>query len=149
MNPVHVTQVAAVIAYEAARGRRPGTPELFVSCVVRELTPHASIGLTETAINPPGNSRPKYAEVIWAPVTEVSLGQGQGQNRRMADGLGGNFDSGIGNREGNSRLAHPGLFSLPSDDVVAGQRQAGIDCVRQGLLDLGLNDDIFEEFGVI
>ncbi len=28
MNPVHVTQVAALIAYEAARGSEAGTPEV-------------------------------------------------------------------------------------------------------------------------
>ena len=77
MNPVHVTQVAAVIVYEAARGRTPGTAELFSTCVVRELTPHASIGIPETLINPSFISRrAKYGEMIWAPVDPVRDGRG-------------------------------------------------------------------------
>ena len=159
MNPVHVTQVAAVIAYEAARGRFPGTAEVFVTCVVRVLTPHASIGIPEAVFNV--KDSPKYVEVIWVPMEAVSLAKGSGKSdksdksskksnntRRIADGLGGNFDSGAGNREGNSRLAHPGLFSLPSDDVVAGQRGAAINCVLDGLFDLGMDNDIFSEFGI-
>ena len=157
MNPTPVTQVAAAIVYEAERGQNPGTPEVYATCVVRKLTPHASIGIPSSAVDTPANTLPKYAEVIWAPVEKVQVSllsqfgikSGVKKGARMADGLGGYFLTAFqGSAEGTPQLAHPQLFSLPSDDVVAGQRQAAIDCVLGGLANLGLPADIFEDFGI-
>lgn len=158
MNPVHVTQVVALIVYEADRGRNPGTAEQYALCQVRKLGPHASVGVPEAFFDTgdPDLRLPKYVEAIWAPVEKVSLVKGHHHQharqhrhgRRVADGLGGILESGTASREGDTQLAHPGLFSLPSDTVVAGQRQAAIDCVLAGLGSLGLSLDIFEEFGI-
>ena len=151
MNPVHVTQVAAVIVYEAARGFRPGTAGAYSTCLVRELTPHGSLGLPEAVVNPPGRRVAKYAEVIWAPVDPVSDDDDDDNIddlTRLADGLGGYWEHGAGNHEGKPELALPHLFSLPSDAVVLGQRQAAIDCVLAGLAALGLSPDIFSDFGI-
>ena len=45
-------------------------------------------------------------------------------------------------------LAHPGLFSLPSNDVVPGQREAAIQCVLDDLVRFGLPLDLFSDFGI-
>jgi len=149
-NPNHVTQVAALLVYESARGPRPGKPEVFVGCAVRQLTPHASVGIPDKEIPENKTFVAKYAEVIWVPVDKVNPGKGNGATRRIADGLGGYFSNhGTEKRDdGVSQLAHPGLFSLPSDDVVFGQRKDAIGCVRKGLLKLGLSPDVFSEFGI-
>lgn len=120
-----------------------------MGCLVRELTPHASAAITDRDVPENGRFRAKYAEVIWAPVDKVSPGKGNGKNRRLADGLGGYFsNTSRGRDDGRPQLAHPGLFSLPSDDVVASQRQAAIDCVLAGLSSLGLSSDTFSDFGI-
>ena len=146
MNPVHVTQAAAVIIYESDRGANAGTPEKYLNCVVRQLTPHASISIEEGDYFPTTDEVSTYAEVIWAPVAKVSPGKGNGENRRIADGLGGYFHTGRDLHD--PRLAHPGLFSLPSNTVVAGQRENAINCVCTGLSGLALSGDVFSEFGI-
>ena len=162
-NPNHITQVAALIFYDAARGQNPGTPELFVGCHCKVLTPHASVGVSEEDV--PGSGlemspgRARYAEAIWSPVDPVRVRKGRGDDddddddrarRRIADGLGGAFNIGASDFAGASiHLAHPGLFSLPSNSVVPGQRQVAIDCLCHELARLNLNRDIFKEFGVI
>jgi hypothetical protein len=46
-------------------------------------------------------------------------------------------------------LAHPGLFSLPSDSVVPGQRQKAIDCICGALEAIDPESvNLFEDFGV-
>jgi hypothetical protein len=147
INPVHVTQGAAVIVYESDRSDQAGTrtPEKYLTCQVRKLTPHASISITQEVLFPGGENVPSYAEVIWAPADKVSPGQGNGQNRRIADGLGGFSYAG---RDIPTSVAHPGLFSLPSNDVVGGQREAAITCVCAGLAVAGLSADVFSEFGI-
>lgn len=160
-NPNHVTQVAALIFYDAARGRSPGTPEVFVGCHCKVLTPHASVGVSEEDVPDSGRpGRARYAEAIWSPVDPVRVSKGRDDDdddkddgdkasRRIADGLGGAFNIGANDFAGASiNLAHPGLFSLPSNSVVPGQRQVAIDCLCNELARLNLNRDIFKEFGV-
>lgn len=75
-NPNHVTQVAAFIIYQSARGQNAGTAEVYHSCFVRELGPHASImvpGDEYPGFNPAGKPIPTYAEVIWAPIFPVTI----------------------------------------------------------------------------
>ena len=59
MNPSHVTQVAALIVYESARGRRAGTPEVFVGCTLRVLTPHGSLAISDRDVPENGRVRAK------------------------------------------------------------------------------------------
>ncbi len=66
---------------------------------------------------------------------------------RVADGLGGWSHSGRDTPD--PQLAHPGLFTLPSNDVVAGQRETAIGCVCDGLVSLGVSTDVFGNFGVV
>jgi hypothetical protein len=166
-NPNHVTQAVAILAYQAERGPRPGRAEVFDGCHVEVLTPNASQAVSGAEFpNGAVISTPQYAEAIWAPLDPVRLrdddddddddddgnGRGpQGGNRRIADGLGGLADfSGVGGDLTGStqNLAHPGLFSLPSDAVVPGQRQAAITCVCTFVKVLSLSRDIFNEFGI-
>ena len=104
---------------------------------------------------------PAYVESIWVPLDPVEVrdntgdddddddgGSGSGggvQLTRVADGLGGLTVFGRG---AFHFLAHPDLFSLPSDDVVPGQRRAAIDCVLLVLAAQGLPSDVFSDFGV-
>ncbi len=76
VNPNHLTQIAAFVVYQSARGRHAGSAELYMGCVVRELGPHASIAVhgrdfpDETAS---GETVPTFVEAIWAPVDTVSV----------------------------------------------------------------------------
>ena len=65
--------------------------------------------------------------------------------RRLLDGLGIVAESTSGHQ---FFLVHPELFSLPSDDVDVGQRQAAIVCVCNELDRLGLDPRVFKGFGV-
>jgi hypothetical protein len=151
-NPNHVTQAVAILVYQAERGRLPGRPEVFDGCHVEVLTPHASQAVSGAEFPGAGGvfGSPQYATAIWAPLDSVSPGRGRGQNRRIADGLGGAMDvNAFADRNGRQvNLAHPGLFSLPSDDVVPGQRQAAITCVCTFVATLRLSRDLFSEFGI-
>jgi hypothetical protein len=53
-----------------------------------------------------------------------------------------------GGAEGEITLAHPSLFSLPSNVAVAGQKEAASDCICQQVSTLGLSRNLFKEFGV-
>jgi hypothetical protein len=149
MNPGHVTQAAAAFVYSSARGDVGTDPEVYLGCSVAVVPPHGSIGITgDDLVTVPGGE-PLYGEVIWAPLEKVDFGKHKGKEKdygRIADGLGGSF--GGARSEGESRLAHPGLFSLPSDSAFPGQRQAAIDCVCADLGTLGESPDIFSEFGI-
>jgi hypothetical protein len=157
MNPNHVTQVVAIFVYEAARGANAGTTGAYVDCRVRQVTPHGSLGIPE--IEFPDSGTAMYAEAIWAPVHEVTVFEDDDEHggrddddeafaTRFADGLGGSFATTVFGAEGLSNLAHPELFSLPNDDASPGQRQAAIDCVLLGLASLGLDPNIFTQFGI-
>ena len=154
MNPNSVSQVAAVFVYN--RTADPSQAEVFLGCVVRKLTPHASLDLTDPGVGgdfptgeensfvvPPGFP-PRYAEVIWAPDKKVKIsGKASG---RLADGLGGRSQGAVNTSV--HHLAHPRLFSLPSNDVVPGQREAAKDCVCSRLVELGLSSQTFKGFGL-
>ena len=142
-------------------------PSTSFGCAVRELTPHAALGISSNVVGDPTNFTALYVEVISAPSTPVRKGTGNGaedededededdeddrhkrhkkRELRVADGLG--IIAEASGNEKPLRLIHPGLFSLPSDDVVDGQRQAAIDCVC-GELPEDSDPETFEDFGV-
>ncbi len=165
-NPNHVTQVAAALFYERESeggGPRPGgSAEEFQACLVRVLTPHGALQFRLDFLE----TGRLYVEVISAPATPVRKGKrkekddDEDENKynkhrghmkrelRLADGLGIRGTAALTNFASVPlSMVHPGLFSLPSDDVVEGQRQAAIDCVC-GALPAGSDPDVFEEFGI-
>ena len=147
MNPNHVTQVAAALAYTRptyiysfgsfnnfyrldfsfiSDGSLPGDEdeemEVFLTCVVVKLTPHGAVKV-ETPFSP-GVER--YVEVIWSPEfpvrVPIAAQGGAKKSRRVADGLGGRTlaqaeDDGLSDTPGSDHLAHPGLFTPPDDSV--------------------------------
>ncbi len=159
-NPTPVTQVVAALFYEReSEGPQPGgNAAQFRACLVRLLTPHGALqlNLDFVATNPHNRH---YVEVISAPVTPVKREEDEhdddsdsdddNEGLRLADGLG---------IRGTATLTlfasvplsmvHPELFTLPADEVVPGQRQDAIDCLCDGLITLGLDLDVFEDFGV-
>ncbi len=163
MNPTGATHMAAVIVYDRlhpeARDRfqicEPGEtsldcllPERFVACSVERLTPHAAMSATP-CIHPvtnPGyglySNRPLYTELISAPEEGVAGTGGTG----VADGYG--LIAFQGRTEMYLRALHPSLFTLPSDSVVAGQRQAAVECICSGLAELAAPLDVLSGFGV-
>ena len=188
-NPNHVTQLAAVLMYQRPTADRtsfcPATtsalctaaadfeeylPEVFLGCLVVEMTPHSGVGLHDSSSTTwldtsfsdpgaawpgcPGNDRdggegvPRYAEVLWGPKEKVTIEvDGVEVTRRLANGLGG---IAIGSAKRNAQrnnLMHPSAFALPSNDVVAGQREDAIECVCAGLADLFASGDTFRPFG--
>ena len=150
VNPVKVTQIAAIIVYERQEvDEGLGTPGVYLGCTLRRLPPHSSLGISVLGL-PSAQFRPepgKYVEVIWAPEDKVALRYGR--PTRIANGLGGYFsNSADGQYLGTVQLAHPKMFSLPSDLVVEGQKQEAIDCICDGISDLDLSGDIFKNFGV-
>lgn len=157
MNPNHVTQAVAALIYSSSRGPQgAGRPtEVFLGCKVRVVTPHGSTDISDVELITAGvpQGRPLYSEHIWAPLEKVSLSEddeehdrSEPKSRRIADGLGGNAESVSYERQ--LRLAHPGLFSLPSNSVVPGQRERAIRCICAELAALRLNADIFSDFKV-
>ena len=176
-NPIHVTQVAAVLLYERGEinyshdgqefffnGSTGDFPlERYFACMVVKLTPHASLDLNW---DDPSGLGETYAEVIFVPeqpvrVAIAALG-GQKKSRRLADGLGGQA-VGEGDRESRGfHLVHPGLFSLPDETVdfefnaAINQQEAARQCICQGLFDLveePFNNlttplRVFEPFGI-
>jgi len=149
--------VAALI-YSSDRGRGGAgqTTEVFLGCKVRVLAPHSSTDISDADLVTAGvpQGRPLYTEHIWAPLGEISVRQDDDERheksdrkkRRTADGLGGNAEGSSFERE--LRLAHPGLFSLPSNSVIPGQRETAIGCVCAELAAQSLNADIFSDFGI-
>ena len=123
------------------------------------LTPHAALDLTSPAVGgnfPTGTEGdfpevppffpPRYAEVIWAPEDKVRV-RGRGhRGTRLADGLGGRSQGAVNTTV--HHLAHPSLFSLPSNDVVPGQREDAVNCVCNNLVLLGLDSHTFKDFGI-
>ena len=182
-NPNHVDQIAAVLMYQRPTGDKTtvcisstscGTtidflPEVFLGCVVVELTAHGYLGLADSTTTSAalsaaiggdpwpgcpgerrdnGNGVPRAAHVIWGPVEKVEVSNATG-TRRLADGLGGHV---VGSSDDVARgwgLLHPQTFALPDNDVVAGQKEAAIECVCAGLGDLFVSGDTFTPFGVI
>ncbi len=153
MNPNSVTQIAAVLVYN--RSEDASEVEEFLGCVVNRLTPHAALDLTSPVVGgnfptgeadafvvPPGFP-PRYAEVIWAPEDKVRV---RGRGTRLADGLGGRSQGAVNTTA--HHLAHPSLFSLPSNDVVLGQREAAVECVCNNLMLLELDSRTFRDFGI-
>jgi hypothetical protein len=152
MNPSKFEQFAAILLYEADRDPNPGTAEVYEGCLVEKLTPHASVGI------PVGDVRDAlglaqdgsedialYAEVIWAPTKRVTVG---GSKVRLADGLGGHVDTVGSSGEQHAYLAHPGLFSLPSNSVVSGQKAAAKSCICSELGGLSGAPNTFGPFGI-
>ena len=84
--------------------------------------------------------------MIWAPVTPVNVG-GTRRFTRLADGLGGTANE-ANFAAGAFSLTHPSRFTLPSDDVVPGQRVAAIECICQNLAENNAPPDTFSEFGI-
>src|SRR5574341_2344249 len=155
MNPNHVTQAVAGLIYSSDRGQRRQPSEVFLGCKVEVLTPHGSKDISGAELVAAGvpDDRPLYGEYIWAPLEKVNLGRdddeddkrGDGRKRRIADGLGGRAVHRLLDVEGEVQLAHPGLFSLPSDSVVSGQRQKAINCICAELVAQGLDPKVFSE----
>lgn len=156
MNPNKVTQIAAVLVY--SRAGDPSQAEIYLGCVVRRVTPHGALDLTSPVVGgdfptgdegvfpvPPGFP-PRYAEVIWAPEKMVRIKGGKKGKGRLADGLGGRSQGAVNTTE--HYLAHPKLFSLPSNKVVPGQREEAIGCVCNNLHGLGADANTFRDFGV-
>ena len=148
-NPGPVAQAAAVLVYS-----RSVNQEAFIGCVVRKVTPHGAMDLLDPAIGgdfptgdetfpvPPGLP-PRYAETIWAPLHPVRIGE---RHTRIADGLGGRAYGAVHAIE--HHLAHPRLFSLPSNDVVEGQREKAIACVCDGMAARDIPPRTFRPFGI-
>ena len=118
MNPNHVTQVAAALAYTeptylysfgsfnnfyrldfdfVEQGELPGKEdeetEVFLACVVVKLTPHGAVKVTMMG-DPVGDLDVElYMEVIWSPEfpvrVPIAAQGGAKKSRRIADGLGG------------------------------------------------------------
>jgi len=158
MNPNHIPQAVAGLIYSSDRGQQRQPSEVFLGCKVDVLTPHGSTDISGAELVAAGvpDNRPLYGEFIWAPIEKVTLRRddddddkkGDWKRRRIADGLGGSAVIARGEVEGEVRLAHPGLFSLPSDSVVAGQRQKAINCICAELAVQDLDPKVFSEFGV-
>lgn len=161
MNPNHLTQAVAGLIYSSDRGRQGAgqATEVFLGCKVHVLTPHGSTEISEAELVTAGvpENRPLYSEYIWAPLEKVSLRKddddddhekGDRKKRRIADGLGGSAVNRFTENEGEIGLAHPGLFSLPSNSVVAGQREKAIDCICAELAAQSLDHKVFSEFGI-
>lgn len=133
-------------------GEVPYEPEVFLGCLVKRLTPHGAIGIDsnnaptrndEVSISEEGV--PRFLVTIWAPVDKVDV-TGLTKPRRKADGLGGRT---VGSgRQTVHQVGHPGLFSLPSNDVVSGQREEAIDCVCERLAALSVSRNTFNPFGI-
>lgn len=159
MNPNHVTQAVAGLIYSSDRGRQRQPSEVFLGCKVDVLTPHGSTDISGAELVAAGvpDDRPLYGEYIWAPLEKVSLRRDDDDDddkkvdwrkRRIADGLGGRAVHRLLDVEGEVQLAHPGLFSLPSDSVVPGQRQKAITCICAEVAAQGLDPKVFSEFGI-
>ena len=172
-NPIHLTQVAAVLLYERSdinfshdgeefffSSTSDFPLERYFGCAVVKLTPHAALELdwvSSTGVTE------QYAEVIFAPEEPVRVAvNGQRKARRLADGLGGKV---AGDNDSASRgfhLVHPGLFTLPDEtvdyifDASKNQQEAARQCICQGLFDLvdePFNNlttplRVFEPFGI-
>ena len=136
-NPVHFTQIAAALIYESKEPAPGGNAEVFQSCVVARLTPHHSEGFALTT------NRRVYIEVISSPEAKQKLPNGQ--MVRLGDGMGINGSTGDGSDPEYLRLLHPAMFSLPSNAVVAGQREAAITCICDGLAAIGAPIDVFHD----
>ena len=165
LNPNHVTQVAAVFVYDRTKRREfddaKGTAGLFRGCLLQVLVPHAALGLGPTSGFPenPSNT-PTYVEVISAPETPVLEATGnrflelwrkkkgiKPKTLRMADGLGIVAHGASLENIPLFRL-HPGMFSLPSEDVPENKPGAATNCVCDGLSKLELDPEVFEDFGI-
>lgn len=164
INPNHVTQAAATLIYSSNRGNQgAGHPtEVFLACKVRVVTPHGSTSISDAELVAAGAplDRPLYSEHIWAPLEKVALsedddddgkdkdksGKDDQKKRRLADGLGGSAEGGFEERE--MRLAHPSMFSLPSNAVVAGQKERAVRCICTELAVQRLPADTFSDFKV-
>lgn len=165
VNPNHVDQVAAFLIYESVRGEILGRAGAYAGCVVRELAPHHSIAVAGWEFfgdmqDEGGVAVSTYVESIWAPIDEVGVPEEREKKKkkkkrkdkdldfvRTADGLGGTFEFGGFGEEPPPRLAHPAMFSLPTD---VADRSDAIDCVMRGLADLDTprSDDLFADFGI-
>ena len=159
MNPVSVPQVAATLIYSrAVLDSETGEPdvdtEVYLGCRVDLLTPHGSLGIRGDDLPPfePDGSERRYAEIIWAPTQPVTINQPGGGTREgfLADGLGGGATRWTNSDVANATLAHPESFVLPDNSLEGyeGQQISAILCVCQGLSDLGVRPDVFEDFKV-
>ena len=168
-NPNHVTQLAGVLLYREADFEYrllpdddgqlfldfidEGPPEEWRACLVVELSPNASIQLVFDRPGDPPWPNNMYATTIFAPVDPVRAPGTNNKARRLADGLGG---VAIGEDDSNARgyhLVHPLLFTLPSNEVVAGQRDAACECICQRVNLLGFEpsrvNSVFAPFGIV
>jgi hypothetical protein len=152
MNPKKVEQFAAILIYEADRGPNPGTAEVYGGCLVENLTPHASVGISVGDVRDAlglaqdgSEDIALYAEVIWAPRKKVTVG---GSKVRLADGLGGRVDTVGSSGEHHAYLAAPELFSLPSNTVVSGQKAAAKSCICSELASLSGGPNTFAPFNI-
>ena len=132
-NPNRADHVALFFVYdrvlENVFGTDEGEREIFRSCGLRVLTPHASIGVSPADFAfigvGGGGGRRFYAEVLAAPIATVSAG---GRQTRVADALGITVGGGGDDENRNWTAVNPALFNLPDDRVAEGQRQDAVDC---------------------
>ncbi|MDB9822914.1 hypothetical protein OAC89_04360 [Deltaproteobacteria bacterium] len=139
-NPTPVTMIVAVLAYDRESGGSGGGGSEFVDYNVIRLAPHAaaSVGGVDTDFGQRG------IEIISAPETPPS--SSMWGYRRTADGLG--IIKTRGGYGGDTFSGNPNAFNLPSDAVVAGQRQEAINSILCGLEDIGAPLDTFKDFGI-
>ena len=152
-NPNRVRQAAAMLIYTRGKSDEdiPTILEAYVGCAVRVLGPHGALGIANGALPDvptelSKSSLRRYVEVLWAPIDPVRA-RSKRRRTRLADGLGGSASGGLFVSD-QFALTHPSRFTLPSNDVIAGQREAAIDCVCQGLAENNAPPDTFSDFGV-
>jgi len=152
-NPNRVPQAAAILIYTRGKSdeKSPTILEAYAGCMVRVLGPHGAFGIANGDLpNVPADlgtsSLRRYAEVIWAPIEPVMV-RFKREKTRLADGLGGSASGSLYVSEQYS-LTHPSRFTLPSNDVVSGQREAAIGCICQGLAENNAPPDTFSDFGI-
>ena len=168
-NPNHVTQLAAVLIYRQAEfdyrllpdnaGELfldfidEGPPEEWRACIVVELSPNADIGLDWNKPPDPPWPRQMYNEVIFAPLDPVRAPGTNNKARRLADGLGGVARGDSDSDQGAFHLLNPLFFTLPSNEVVSGQKDAACECICERVNLLGFEpsrvNSVFAPFGIV
>ena len=168
-NPIHVTQLAAVLIYRRAEFQYrllpdsagqlfldfidEGPPEEYRACLVVELTPHAAIGLDLPRPSDPPWPRQTFVQTIFAPVDPVRAPGTNNKARRLADGLGGVTQGASDDHNRGYHLVNPLLFTLPSNEVVSGQMDAACDCICERVDLLGFEpsrvNSVFAPFGIV
>ena len=168
-NPNHVAQLAAVLIYRRAEFNyqllpdsagqffleeiEQGPAEQWRACLVVELSPLAAIALDWPKPSDPPWPDQTYTTTIFAPVDPVRAPGTNNKARRLADGLGGVTVGDSSDEVRGYHLVHPTMFTLPSDEVVSGQRDAACECICERIDLLGFEpsrvNSLFAPFGIV